>query len=275
MHQVFLETTAIAERIFGVPESINYVESLCKNKTLLSSTYVWGEFRRTFLNDTIICHQVFSNSFERGDNLPTALKRLARFEKIRYKPRKLRREWDIVARLHESKFETLKEAIDRLENDILYELEIYFFKGLKKPLLNGANCKMTSDTPVAIGSPEKITFELASKCTRIERPECEIVSFWKSHRSDLEAVSAAQIPPGFTGKSKVEIQSFINAALEILNNIERSPKEAYGKRCYAVIADLIICIEAPRQTPIITTNCGHYTFLCSALKMPAPFCFKQ
>ena len=46
---VFLETTAAAERVFGLPETIKLIESICQDKTLLSSTYVWDEFRRTFL----------------------------------------------------------------------------------------------------------------------------------------------------------------------------------------------------------------------------------
>jgi hypothetical protein len=45
---VFLETTAAAERVFGLPETIEFIDGICQDKTLLSSTYVWGEFRRTF-----------------------------------------------------------------------------------------------------------------------------------------------------------------------------------------------------------------------------------
>jgi len=278
MESLFLETTAAAERIFGLPETIAFINSVCEGKTLLSSTYVWGEFRRTFLNDHIICHTVFVNSLERGEDLATALKRLPRFSKLRYKPRKLRRAFDVVARLHEQPFDSLREAIERLENEILYGLQIYFFAGLRLPLLTGADCKMTSLLPIQV--PETISakhprFELISKCTKKENPNCNIISFWRGHKVDLKAVATMAIPKNASKAFINELNEFKKAAQVILENIDAAPSEAYGQRCYAKIADLIICLECPLNAPIITSNRRHYYPLCETLSRPEPICFQS
>lgn len=276
MESLFLETTAAAERIFGLPETMAFINSVCEGKTLLSSTYVWGEFRRTFLNDHIICHTVFVNSLERGEDLATALKRLPRFSKLRYKPRKLRRAFDVVARLHEQPFDSLQEAVERLENEILYSLQISFFAGLRRPLLTGADCQMTP--PLPLQAPETIAakhprFELISKCSKRDNPNCKIISFWRDHKADLKAIATMAVPRNVSKTSIDELNEFKKAAQVILENIDVVPSEAYGQRCYAKIADLIICLECPLNVPIITSNRHHYDPLCETLSRPEPICF--
>jgi len=276
MESLFLETTAAAERIFGLPETMAFINSVCEGKTLLSSTYVWGEFRRTFLNDHIICHTVFVNSLERGEDLATALKRLPRFSELRYKPRKLRRAFDVVARLHEQPFDSLQEAVERLENEILYSLQISFFAGLRRPLLTGADCQMTP--PLPLQAPETIAvkhprFELISKCSKRDNPNCKIISFWRDHKADLKAIATMAVPRNVSKTSIDELNEFKKAAQAILENIDVKPSEAYGERCYAKIADLIISLECPPNVPIITSNRHHYYPLCETLSRPEPICF--
>lgn len=271
---VFLETTATAERVFGLPETIKFIDGICQDKTLLSSTYVWGEFRRTFLIDTIMCHTVFVNSLERQEDLATALKRLPRFHEFRYKPRKLRRALDVIARLHETPFESLKEAIQRLENDIRYTLKQLFFRGLQSPLLEGAGCRMTAESPIETVLPVSgsySTFKLLSKCTQKERPECGIISFWKERRADLEAVANMKIPSGIKKNIRTELEKFRKAAQAILQG---KTIEAYGTRCYAKMADAIICLECPLGVPIVTSNQNHYRPLCKTLRRLDPICFQ-
>ena len=271
---VFLETTAAAERVFGLPETIEFIDGVCQDKTLLSSTYVWDEFRRTFLYDTIICHTVFVNSLERQEDFATALKRLPRFHELRYKPRKLRRALDVIARLHETPFESLEEAIQRLENDIRYMLERLFLKGLQRPLLDGAGCRMTAENIIETSPqvPDRYgTFKLPSKCTQKKRPECGIISFWKERRADLEAVANMKIPSGIKKNIHNELEEFQKAAQAILKG---KTIEAYGTRCYAKMADIIICLECPSGVPIVTSNQNHYRPLCQILRKPDPICFQ-
>jgi endogenous inhibitor of DNA gyrase (YacG/DUF329 family) len=271
---VFLETTAAAERVFGLPETIEFIDGVCQDKTLLSSTYVWDEFRRTFLYDTIICHTVFVNSLERQEDFATALKRLPRFHELRYKPRKLRRVLDVIARLHETPFESLEEAIQRLENDIRYTLERFFFKGLQNPILDGAGCRMTAESPMEIPPPASGrygTFKLPSKCTQRKRPECGIISFWKERRADLEAVANMKIPSGIKKNIRTELEEFRKAAQAILKG---KAIESYGTRCYAKMADIIICLECPSGVPIVTSNQNHYRPFCQILRRPDPICFQ-
>ena len=261
---VFLETTAVAERIYGLPETIRYIDSVCTGKTLLSSTDVWGEFRRTFLHDHVICHTVFVNSLERGEDFATALKRLPRFSALRYRPRKLRRAFDVVARLHEKPFDSLKEAVDRLENDIQYQLQICFFNGLHEPLIPGANCKMThfpqqQTESEGSGYPK---FDLVSKCTKRENPDCDVITFWSNHEADLKKVAAMDIPTDLGSAVVSELTEFKDAAKMIVKNYEKKPSEAFGTRCYAKIADLVICLECPEDVPIVTSNRNHYNPLC-------------
>lgn len=271
---VFLETTAAAERVFGLPETIEFIDGVCQDKTLLSSTYVWDEFRRTFLYDTIICHTVFVNSLERQEGFALALKRLPRFYELRYKPRKLRRALDVIARLHETPFESLEEAIQRLENDIRYMLERLFFNGLRRPLLDGAGCRMTAENIIETSPqlPGKYgTFKLPSKCSKKERPECGIISFWKEHRTDIEAVANMKIPSGIKKNIRTELEEFLKAAQAILKD---KTIEAYGRRCYAKMADIIICLECPPGVSIVTSNQNHYRPLCQTLRKPDPICFQ-
>lgn len=271
---VFLETTAVAERVFGLPETIEFIDGVCQGKTLLSSTYVWDEFRRTFFYDTIICHTVFVNSLERQEDFATALKRLPRFYELRYKPRKLRRALDVIARLHETPFKSLEEAIQRLENDIRYTLEQLFFNGLQRPLLDGAGCRMTAESPMETPPPVSDrygTFKLSSKCSKKERPECRIISFWKERRADLEAVANMKIPSGIGKNVRTELEKFRKAAQAILKG---KTIEAYGTRCYAKMADIIICLECPPGVPIVTSNKKHYRPLCQTLRKPDPICFQ-
>jgi RNase P subunit RPR2 len=265
---VFLETTAAAERVFGLPETIEFIDGVCQDKTLLSSTYVWDEFRQTFLYDTIICHTVFVNSLERQEDFATALKRLPRFHELRYKPRKLRRALDVIARLHEMPFESLEEAIQRLENDIRYTLERFFFKGLQRPLLEGAGCRMTAESPIETVPPVSgsySTFKLPSKCSKKERPECGIISFWKERWADLEAVANMKIPSDIKKNICTELEEFRKAGKTI---------EAYGTRCYAKMADTIICLECPPGASIVTSNQNHYRPLCQTLRRLDPICFQ-
>lgn len=271
---VFLETTAAAERVFGLPETIEFIDGVCQDKTLLSSTYVWDEFRRTFLYDTIICHTVFVNSLERQEDFATALKRLPRFYELRYKPRKLRRVLDVIARLHETPFESLEEAIQRLENDIRYTLERLFFNGLQHPLLDGAGCRMTAENIIESSPqvPDRYgTFKLPSKCTQKKRPKCGIISFWKERRADIEAVANMKIPSGIKKNVRTELEEFRKAAQAILKG---KTIEAYGTRCYAKMADTIICLECPPDVPILTSNQNHYRPLCQILRRPDPICFQ-
>jgi len=271
---VFLETTAAAERVFGLPETLEFIDGVCEDKTLLSSTYVWNEFRRTFFYDTIICHTVFVNSLERQEDFATALKRLPRFHELRYKPRKLRRALDVIARLHEMPFESLEEAIQRLENDIRYTLERLFFKGLQRPLLDGAGCRMTAENIIETSPqvPDRYgTFKLPSKCSKKERPKCGIISFWKERRADLESVANMKIPSGIKKNLRIELEEFRKAAQAILKG---KTIEAYGTRCYAKMADTIICLECPPNVPIVTSNQNHYRPLCQILRRPDPICFQ-
>jgi hypothetical protein len=271
---VFLETTAAAERVFGLPETIEFIDGICQDKTLLSSTYVWGEFRRTFLYDSIICHTVFVNSLERQEDLAMALKRLPRYEKLQYKPRKLRRALDVIARLHETPFESLKEAIERLENDIRYTLKQLFFRGLQSPLLEGAGCRMTAESPIETVPPVSSsysTFKLPSKCSQKKRPECGIISFWKERRADLKAVANMKIPSSTKKNICTELEEFRKAAQAILQG---KTIEAYGTRCYAKMADTIICLECPPEVPIVTSNQNHYRPLCQTLRRLDPICFQ-
>ena len=272
MTAVFLETTAAVERIFGLPETKQFIKSVCEKKTLLSSTYVWGEFKRTFLNDHIICHTVFINSLERGEDLATALKRLPKYSNLRYQPRKMERAFDVVARLHEKPFDSLKQAIERLENDILYVLQSYFLHGLHEPLIKGADCQMTG-LPESFTEPEgsnNFRFKLVSKCTKSQNPECDIISFWKHHENDLEAISKMDIPSDIPKPIISELEDFRSEAQVILDKMDKHPSEVFGIRCYAKIADLIICLECPPDAPIITSNMKHYRLLCETLNRPDP-----
>jgi len=142
------------------------------------------------------------------------------------------------------------------------------------PLLEGAGCRMTAESPIETVPPVSgsySTFKLPSKCSKKERPECEIISFWKERRADLEAVAKMKIPSGIKKDICAELEEFRKAAQAILKG---KTIEAYGTRCYAKMADTIICLECPPGVPIVTSNQNHYRPLCQILRRPNPICFQ-
>jgi hypothetical protein len=263
---LYLETTATADRIFGLPETIEALKQICRSNVL----------RHTFIRDAVVCHTYLVNSLEVGDSLSVALLRVRRAPEFRFRPRRANRAWDIVARLHDIPLLSLSDAIAQLEKDIRYSLRRLFFKGLQVPLLDTVACKRTDENPTEI--PPSTTggyarFTMRSACSKESPPDCNIVTFWTRNKGDLSMVAAMTLPTPIKRETRVELETMKAQAQKVLDAIDSDPSECHGEGCYAVLSDLVIALECPPAVPIVTRNSRHFAPLCGALSRPAPISY--
>ena len=275
MPTLYLDTTVPVDRLFGLPETIKQLERICGENPLISSTYVWDEFRRTVLRDFVTCHAYLLNAMVKGESLEVGLRRVKHDKQLRFRPRRRDRAWDITILL--LRFQSIEAAVDRLEKDIRWNLRRVFFQGLIQPLQDGTDCKMTAIEPVMIpshtlgGYPR---FDLPSGCNKASPPNCQIITFWKRNRDALRLVADMEIPAGLRKDTRHELSVLREEAGKLLACIGTHPNECYGERCYAVFADLVITLDCPPTVPIVTRNYRHFAPLCSTLSRPEPVSYR-
>jgi len=275
MPTLYLDTTVPVDRLFGHSETVDCLKQICGQNPLISSTYVWDEFRKTVLHDFVTCHACLLNAMARGKSLQDGLRSFKADPQLSYRPRRRDRGWDITILLQG--FQSIEGAVDRLEKDIRWDLRHVFFQGLIQPLQNGTDCKMTAIEPVMIpshtlgGYPR---FELPSGCNKASPPSCQIMTFWKRNREAFRLVADMEIPAGLRKDTRHELSVLREEAGKLLACIDTDPNECYGKRCYAVFADLVITLDCPPTVPIVTRNDRHFAPLCSTLSRPEPISYR-
>ena len=274
---VYLETTATADRIFGLPETRAALKQACSGNVLLSSAYVWSEFRHTFVRDAVVCHAYLVNSLEVGDSLAVALQRIGRAKEFSFHRRRVDRAWDVVARLYDTPLLSLRDAVAQIEKDIRYNLHHLFFMGLHVPLLDTVGCKRTDAGPTEIppGRPGGYArFTMRSACSKDSPPDCNIVTFWKRNEGDLSKVATMTLPTQISRKTKEDLERIRAQAQRVLNAFGNNLDECYGEGCYAVLSDVVIALECPPDVPIVTRNTRHFDPICCALSRPTPISYR-
>jgi len=273
--RLYLDTTAGADRIFGLPETRQALKEVCHDHVLLSSVYVWDEFRRTFIGVAVLCHTMLLNSMVKGESLRDGLQRVR--QELNFKPRRKDRAWDILAYMQDPPIRSLENAVDRLEKNIRFTFRRLFFRGLQLPLQDTVHCRMTDESPTIIppdGPSGYTRFEMRSGCSKDAPRDCGIVTFWENNVEALRLVAAMAIPTGASKATRKELSQVRDEARKIATAIDGRVTESYGETCYVHLGDLVITLECPRDVPIVTSNVRHFAPLTYALSRPKPISYR-
>ena len=240
---LFLETTAQVARTLGSYREREKHFSVCGECKLLSSTYVLGEFKKTFLHDAVIFHTILTDSESTSEALDRAQ---------RYPGRKTNRMYTLFARLAEDNNMEREMLLEKLETLIEWQLENRFRYGLTD-VLDKTHCTRAAWTTAKTDG----VYGLQMSCTKAAPPECGIVTFWDEHRECLERIVA--VLEEYDVEDSDERDRVVKECTGVL-----SGGQPQGRTCEA-LADAIMAIECPEDAQLQTTNAKHFGVLCEAL----------
>ena len=244
---IFLETTVQADRTTSSHPKRQAIAAALNNKSLVSSTYVLGEYKATFLRDTVTFHKLLVDS----ESVSVALNR---FE--RYGERQSKRLLRIFALIYEDGVSSKEDMLTALEILIEWQLARRFMHGLDQPLLNESGCQRAAAQPVRSGE----IYEFPLSCTQSPPPSCDVESLVGRRTQELAGV-AAGIPEQDSDLRKVGVS---------LGDVLEGKRKPHGNVCRN-LSDLLIALEAPPDAIIATTNIRHFEPLCRLLGRPDPW----
>ena len=240
---LFLDTSAQGERIFG--EKRRELDALVRRQSARTSTYVWEEFRCTFLRDAVLFHQLLVDA---NWSVPDALRRSERYQP--QQPRRQKRVRQVYYNLLDDG--ELEDIRDRLELLIEGVLESRFWAGV-------AAADTARETGcVHGGSPprrEGDTYRFGPSCRADKPPPCAIEHFWRSHADELAAVAegAEHLPD--------DLQEAPRTAAAIRSGAAKP----HGNNCHKHLSDCVIATEASPDDGILTTNVRHFRPICELI----------
>ena len=239
---LFLETTVQAGRITFAHETRKAIGRTIDGYKLLSSTYVMGEFKQTFLHDAVFLHKLVSDS----SSPQVALNRAERYQN-RTKDRMLR----IFVQITEGHLADKRYVLSVLERYIEWQFIDRFMKDLHS-IVNQTGCERAGVQPVKAGG----VYDFPIKCQKASPPNCQIQEFLATHKKKLKLV--------IDGVSLLDEES--QEKLESLRAILAGGLP-FGNTCKD-IADLIIALEVPEGAALATTNTRHFAPLAQILGGP-------
>ena len=241
---LFLDTSVQADKFLGYDEKRNFINKNLKGKTLMSSTWVLGEFKAAFIDDAVTLQALLLDS-------PTIAEGLLRTEK--YRDRIHKRMIKLFGNLcTDGEFD--KEAIlSRLDILIEYMLEARFNMGLSQPLINHTNCHKARVYAKRVDQ----SWDFHVRCRKSDKPKCEVEQFVRKHTQLLKDFVESPLVKGSTDNEIKKYQTTIEKILS--GDIPR------GNNCRA-LGDVIITLEAPKRTSVFTMNIEHFKITCSVFK---------
>lgn len=242
---VFLETTAQVARVLGSAGERAEHRARHRDCRLFSSTYVLGEFKKTFLRDAVRFHALLVDSERAAD----ALQRLERT----FSDRTHRRSVKLFAVLVEDEEIERDTLLDRLESLIEWQLEQRFRCALVGGLLDETRCARAN--ACAVRADGVYTMQGAS-CTKRDRPPCGIDEFWRRNERLLRHLVRCL---GSDALDR-ELKRLVEEGRRVVAG--DAPE---GRTCEG-LADAIIALECPRDAALQTTNKRHFGPLCSLLR---------
>lgn len=242
---LFLETTAQVARTLGSYRERDKHFSVCGGCKLLSSAYVLGELKKTFLHDAVMFHTILTDAESTSEALHRAQ---------RYRGRRTNRMYTLFARLAEDNNMEREAVLEKLERLIDWQLEARFRYGLTD-VLDETHCIRAAWTP----AKDDGVYDLQMSCTKDALPDCGIVAFWDEHRGRLELIRAVLQARDRDVEDSDERDRVIEESSSVLNG-----GRPQGNTC-AALADAIIAIECPEDAQLQTTNAKHFGALCEAL----------
>lgn len=242
METIFMDTTAQADKFLGKKQKRENIQAICAGKRVLSSTYVLGEFKCNFLRDATRLYNLVLDSSNIGEAV-------IRFEET-YRERITKRMCKLFGNIIKDLGETItkEDVLDRLEIYIEDILIKRFKMGLDKVLLNETECMRSLATPYKCGDIWKIDVG----CTQKPIPQCRIEEFLLNpNKNQIDLIK--NLP---NEMSKVET---------LICNICNSSKKPFGNNC-KTLGDVIISLEAPHESKILTSNVKDFKPICQCLQ---------
>jgi hypothetical protein len=243
---IFLETTIQADRILGTKKRKETVIKNLKDKSLLSSRTVLGEFINTFIHDAAVYYNLIVDS----PNAEEALKRLPHIRQ-----RVTNRRIAIFASVAEESGWDRLDILDKLEQWIEWGLIKRFNQGIA--LLSGTNCRKTEATPIKDGDQYIIPIPGLS-CTKTPTRACNIEAFIDINKKEFSKIIERL-------ENLVTKDNDQNNAIGEGKKVLAEEEKPFGQTCQT-LKDVIIAIEAPENSCIYTSNITHFRPICEALQ---------
>ncbi len=253
--KVFIETTIQILRLFGGTAERQRIEALLADKYVITSAYVFMEFRRTILQDfsllRSIAQQKNGEGFERV-SFSDILREIANVRTV-LSSRALRRLLLVLASLAEH-FESFvvpsKELVKFLSFQINYLAYERFFD-IVDEVVNCTDCDLVKvTTPLG----DRISSRLSCNAARAQ---CQLVHFLSAHRGELCRIETAM------ANAAPEVKDA--RALAALQRVNTDVSLVLGERTCWAVGDIIIALAVPADALIFSVD-QHFEVICGELK---------
>jgi len=253
--RVFIETTNQIRRLLGGTAERQRIEALLAGKHIITSAYVFMEFRRTILQDFSLLRSIVQKKDREGFesvSFSNILREIAGVRTV-LSSRALRRLLLVVASLAEHFFSEAvpsKELAKFLSFQINY-LQYEGFFDIVDEVVNYTDCDLVKAT-ASLG--DRISSRLSCNATKAQ---CQLVPFLSAHREELRRIETA------IANAVPEIKDA--RSLAALQRINTDVSLALGERTCWAIGDVVIALEAPADALIFSDD-PHFEAICAALK---------
>lgn len=234
--KAFLDTSIIISREFGrqcLKEKIKKIENLDKYTT----TFAIMEINCSLLKDAIF---LYSLLIEERD-LTIVFERLQQYPLT---PRRRKRCLAILEKLTNKRQLRLADAITRLES-LITGLHSLLLRDIKL-IESKTKCPLAH---IRIEELDQI-YEISFSCKR-ESAKCNLEYFLKENKDNLGKILA--------------LNALNSKLLELVSKISEDSRIAKGRNC-SKLGDIIICLEAPSNYTIYSTNVNDFEPICKALE---------
>lgn len=236
--EIFLETSAQIEKIFGYGEIKKEIQETVADKSMSTSTYVEKEFKGSILRDFVFMYNVIQEE----DNLSKAFNRLS--QQYGRKSKNYLKILSIISRDGNlSKNRVLLILRRYIESTLL----LHFHRGVNK-VLSETRCTVAKRKPVY----QNRLYDFDSNC-RIGEANCNIKSFIKKNIEDIILITTVLKEEVKKRKKYKEIYKNIEVILKDIDKVE-------GQKC-SQIGDIIISIECPKSALLYTKD-KVYKIIC-------------
>lgn len=229
---LFLETTIQAERATQHPVVREELEQFLSGYRLVTSTYVLGEFKSTFLLDATVLYNLLVSSADIG----IARRRFERYQDRKHK--RLERLFTLVTEDGDMRKEAILPKVERLITDELMRS----FQQKITDVSDITGCARAK----AIPERRDVAYHLDVSCRQDPKPSCAVSAYFAAHPEMLKIVLQS-----LSGGDH-ETQRRREAIEAVLSGT----KEPHGNVCRS-ISDAIIATEVPYGATLATTNVKH------------------
>jgi hypothetical protein len=238
----FLDSSVLLSQEFGLPRQKAIIRKSLRGRVKFSTEYVKTEINRTFLKDSIFIHSLLVDE----GNLTAVYQRLRQFPTTQ---RQKDRGYAILEHVSDKRQLRFADALSRLEN-LISGMEKQLLKDVQI-LKSGTGCELAEEE-LEFNDPY---FSIKTSCSR-KTAHCALPTYLTQNSVGLNALKT-----GISGNSQLEK---LNVVLSI---VLQDPEKAKGKHC-KILGDTLICLDAPQNCDIFSTNINDFDPICRLLGKP-------